>query len=56
MSKRSSFLREDASSKMHLKIVITDPDPDNIVLVVKEELAYQSFFRYILKSILFFFS
>lgn len=44
MSKRSSFLREDASSKMHLKIVITDPDPDNIVLVVSVSTIYNGIF------------
>jgi len=45
MSKRSTFLREDASRKMHLKIVITDPDPDNMVLVVSVSTIYQGAFH-----------
>lgn len=32
--KKKSFLRDDKSGKKHLKIVITDPDPENMVLVV----------------------
>ena len=34
MGKRSTFLRKDKSRKMHLKIVISDPDPEGMVLVV----------------------
>lgn len=34
MGKRSTFLRKDESRKMHLKIVISDPDPEGMVLVV----------------------
>jgi len=32
--KKKSFLRDDESGKKHLKIVISDPDPENMVLVV----------------------
>jgi len=34
MGKGFTFLRKDESRKMHLKIVISDPDPEDMVLVV----------------------
>jgi hypothetical protein len=45
MSKRSTFLRADTSTKLHLKIVITDPDPDNMVLVVSVSTIYKGVFH-----------
>jgi hypothetical protein len=42
--KKKSFLRDDASGKKHVKIVISDPDAEDMVLVVSVSsisLAYQ---------------